>query len=69
MLEVFVGTQEAQVVFPMAVSQYAFQVDHLTWIQQGPLSDFLFQRGFPTKVTKITSDVLSNVFKETFTKW
>ncbi len=53
----------------MAVCQYTFQVNRLTWIQRGPLSDFLFQRAFPTKVTKVTSDVLSNVFKETFAKW
>ena len=53
----------------MAVCQYAFQVDQLTWIQRGPLSDLLFQRAFPPKVTKMTSDFLSDAFKEIFAKW
>ena len=53
----------------MAVRQYTFQVDRLTWIQRGPLSNLLFQRSFPIKVTKVTSDVLSDAFKETFGKW
>ena len=53
----------------MTVRQYAFQFNRLTWIQRGPLSDFLFQRAFPSKVTKMTSDVLSDAFKEIFAKW
>ena len=32
MLKVFVGTQEAEVVLPMAVGEYAFQVDRLARI-------------------------------------
>ena len=52
----------------MAVRQYAFQVDRLTWIQRGPLPDLLFQRAFPTKVTKDTSDLLSDAFKKIFAK-
>ena len=50
----------------MAVRQYAFQVDQLTWIQRGPLSDLLFQRAFPIKVA---SDVLSDAIKEIWAKW
>ena len=69
MREVLVGTQEAEIVLPMAICQYAFQIDRLTWIQRGPLSDLLFQRAFPIRATKVASDVLSDTLKKTFAKW
>ena len=53
----------------MAVRQYTFQIHRLIWIQRGPLSDFLFQGAFPSKITKTPSDFLSDAFKEIFAKW
>ena len=50
----------------MTVRQHAFQVNRLTWVQRGPLFNLSFQRAFPTKVTKVTSDVLSDEFQEFF---
>ena len=49
----------------MAVRQYAFEGNLLTWIQRGPFSDLLFQSTVPTGVPKRTSDIPSDAFKET----
>ena len=65
MFEVIVRTQEAQVVLPMAVRQYAFEGNLLTWIQRGPFCDLLFQSPVPTGVPKRASDLLSDAVKET----
>ena len=51
-------------MLPMAICQYAFQIDRLTWIQRSPLSDLFFKRTFPTKIIKVASDILSDAFKE-----
>ena len=65
MCKVFVGAQEPEVVLPMAVREYAFQVDRGVRIQRAPLFDLLFQWTVPTGVPKRVLDVLSDAFKKT----
>jgi len=66
--EVFVGTDEAEVVLPMAICEYAFQIDRLSWIQRGPFCDLLFQSTVPAGELKRGSDILSDALKETVPK-
>ena len=65
MCKVLVRAQEPEVVLPMAVREYAFEVDWGIRIQRTPLFDVLFQRTAPTDVPKRVLDVLPDAFKET----
>ena len=52
-------------MLPMAVREYAFQVDRSVRIQRSPLLDLLFQRTVPASMPKRVPDILSDAFKET----
>ena len=52
-------------MLPMAVREYAFQIDRGIRIQRTPLFDILFQRTAPTAASTRVLDVLSDTLKKT----
>ena len=58
----------AEVVLPVAVREYALQINGLAWIQRRPFSDLLFQRTVPVGALKQTSHILPDGFEETISQ-